>query len=137
MDTASLLQAIYRAYRENRLADMLGYFGEDFRYVMHLPETAVPGGDAPRNKAETEAVLRYLQDTYDFLAYDPGPIIAADDKATVQPLVRVRDKRTGEVLETKLTHAWRVKDGKALELEEHHDLPKIEAFLKRVADHRP
>jgi ketosteroid isomerase-like protein len=113
---------------------MLAYLDEDFRYVVHLPEEAVPGGDKPRNKADTAALLQYLQETYEFLAYDPGPIIAKSDTATVQPLVRIRDKRTGKVLETKLTHNWRVRDGKGLELEEHHDLAKIEAFLKSKSE---
>lgn len=134
MDTATLLQAIYKAYRENRLADMMAYLDEDFCYVVHLPEEAVPGGDTPRDKAGTVEVLEYVHQTYEFLSFDPGPIIATDDRARVQPLVRLRDKRTGKVLETKLTHTWRVKDGKGLELDERHDLPKIEAFLKSVAE---
>ena len=134
MDTATLLQAIYKAYRENRLADMMAYLDEDFCYVLHLPEEAVPGGDTPRDQAGTLEVLEYVHQTYEFLSFDPGPIIATDDRARVQPLVRLRDKRTGKVLETKLTHTWRVKDGKGLELDERHDLPKIEAFLKSVAE---
>jgi ketosteroid isomerase-like protein len=134
MDTATLLQAIYAAYRDKRLADLLSYLDEDFRYVIHLPEDAVPGGDKPRNKAETAELLQNLMDTYEFLAYDPGPIIATDDRATVQPKIRFRDMATDKVLETKLTHSWRVKNGKALELDERHDVEKIQAFLKGVAE---
>jgi hypothetical protein len=133
MDTATLLLAIYKAYRENRIVDMLGYLDERFRYVVHLPEEALPGGNKVRNKAETAALLDYMMETYDFLAYDPGPIIASDSKATVQPLIRIRDKRTGKVLETKITHTWRVKNSKALELDERHDVLKVEAFLKAVS----
>lgn len=134
MDTATLLQAIYAAYRDKRLADLLSYLDEDFRYVIHLPEDAVPGGDKPRNKAETAELIQNLIDTYDFLAYDPGPIIAAEDRATVQPQIRFRDKRTGKVLDTKFTHSWRVKGGKALALDERHDVMKVQAFLKSVAE---
>jgi ketosteroid isomerase-like protein len=133
MATTTLLQAIYGAYREKRLGDVLSYLDEDFCYVVHLPEDAIPGGDKPRNKAETAELIQNLMDTYEFLAYDPGPIIAAEDRATVQPQIRFRDKRTGKVLETKLAHRWRVKDGKALELDERHDVETIRAFLKSVA----
>jgi len=133
MDTATLLHAIYKAYRENRVADVLGYLDEDFHYVVHLPEAAFPGGDKPRNKAETAATIEHLMATYDFVAYDPGPIIATADKATVQPNIRIRDKQTGKELETRLTHTWRVRGGKAIELEERHDVLKVEAFLKSVA----
>ena len=133
MDTATLLHAIYKAYRENRVADVLGYLDEGFRYVVHLPEAAFPGGDKPRNKAETAATIERLMATYDFLAYDPGPIIATADKATVQPHIRIRDKQTGKELETRLTHTWRVRGDKAIELEERHDVLKVEAFIKSVA----
>jgi ketosteroid isomerase-like protein len=135
IDPATLLQATYKAFREHRLADMLANFSDDFRMAVHLPEEAVPGGDKQRNKAETEELLEYFHTTYDVLAYDPGPIIVTGDQATVQPQVRYRDKRTGEVLEAKLVHTWRVADGKATRLEERHDVEKVLAFLKRVAEH--
>jgi len=134
MDTATLLQAIYKAYRENRIADMLGYLDEDFRYVVHLPEWVLPGGDKPRNKAETAATMEYLMATYDTLSYDPGPIIATDDTATVQPHIRIRDKQTGKELETKLAHTWHVRDGKAVELDERHEAEKVEAFFKSISE---
>ena len=134
-DPATILQATYKAFREHRLADMLANFADDFRMVVHLPEEAVAGGDKQRNKAETEELLEYFHTTYDVLAYDPGPIIVTGDQATVQPQVRYRDKRTGEVLDAKLVHTWRVRDGKATELDERHDVEKVLAFLKRVAEH--
>jgi ketosteroid isomerase-like protein len=133
-DTAALLQAIYNAYRENRLADVLASFSDDFRFILHLPEDVVSGGDKPRNKAETAELLETFLNTYDILAYDPGPIIVTGDRATVQPQIRYRDKRTGKVLETRLAHAWRVDGGKATQLDERHDVAKIQAFLKSVAE---
>jgi ketosteroid isomerase-like protein len=133
-DTAALLHAIYAAYRDKRLADVMAHLDPDFRFVVHLPEAALPGGDKVRNLAETREILQYLIETYEFLAYDPGPIIATAGRATVQPHIRFRDKKSGKVLETQLSHVWRFRDGKAAELEERHDVPKILAFLKSVAE---
>lgn len=133
MDTAAVLQAIYRAYREKRLADVLAYFADDFRYVVHLPEEAVAGGDKPRNKTEAQELLQRLMDTYDFLAFDPGPIIVTDHQASVQPQIRLRDKRTGKVLDSRIMHTWRLRDGKAAALDERHDVVKVQAFLKSIA----
>ncbi len=98
------------------------------------PEAALPGGDKVRNLAETREILQHLADTYDFVAYDPGPIMVSAGRATVQPQIRFRDKKSGKLLETRLSHAWRFKDGKAAELEEHHDVTKILAFLKSAAE---
>jgi ketosteroid isomerase-like protein len=133
-DTAALLHALYTAYREKRLADVMAHLDPDFRFVVHLPEAALPGGAKVRNLAETREILQHLIDTYDFVAYDPGPIIASAGRATVQPRIRFRDKKSGKLLETQLSHVWRFRDGKAAELEEHHDVPKILAFMKSVAE---
>ena len=133
-DTAALLHAIYTAYREKRLVDVMAHLAPDFRFVVHLPEAALPGGDKVRNLEETREILQYLIETYDFVAYDPGPIIASAGRATVQPHIRFRDKKSGKLLETQLAHVWRFKDGKAAELDERHDVLKILAFLKSVAE---
>jgi ketosteroid isomerase-like protein len=134
MDAATTLQAIYQAYREKRLADILPHLDEDFRFVVHLPEDALPGGDAPRDKAQAAELVQQLMDNYDFLAYDPGPIIAAGNQVTAQPLVRFRDKRTGKVLETRLGHTWQIRDGKFVALDERHDVERIRAFFKSLAE---
>jgi ketosteroid isomerase-like protein len=133
-DAATLLRAIYTAYREKRLADLMTLLDPEFRFVVHLPEAALPGGNKVRNLAETREILEHLIDTYEFVAYDPGPIIVSAGRATVQPQIRFRDKKSGKLLETQLSHAWRFKDGKASELEERHDVAKILAFLKSAAE---
>jgi len=133
-DAAALLHTIYTAWREQRLADVMASLDDNFRFVVNLPADLIPGGDKPRNKTETLEFLQYLRDTFDFLSYDQGPIIAGGDHATAQPHIRYRHKKTGKVLETKISHVWHIKDGKAIDLEEHHDTAKIRAFLRGVAE---
>lgn len=90
----------------------------------------MPGGTRPRSKAESALLFQSFLNDYDFVAYDHGPIIVAGDSATTQPQIRYRHKRTGKVLDTKLTHTWSVKGGKAVALEERYDVPVVQAFLK-------
>lgn len=134
MDTTALLQAIYRAYREKRLSEVLTYMDDSFRYVVHLPETAISGGNKLRDKAETAELFRHFMENYDFLAFDPGPIIVTGDQATVNSHVRFRHKPTGKELRTRVTQTWRVKDGKAVALQEQHDVANVEAFVKSLGD---
>jgi len=86
MDTTTLLQAIYKAYREKRLADTLSYLDDDFRLIVHLPEEAMPGGNRPRSKAESALLFQGFLNDYDFVSYDHGPIIVIGDRATAHPL---------------------------------------------------
>ncbi len=131
MDTATLLHAIYTAYREKRVDVLLGYLDDEFHWVVHLSEAAFPGGEKPRDKTETAATLKRIMESFDLLTYDPGPIIATDHTATVQPRIRIRDKQTDAILETQMVHTWRVKNGKAVALDEtHNDRAAVEAFLQ-------
>ena len=51
--TPALLQAIYTAYREKRLADVLALLTDDFQFTLHLPAESLPGAGAPHGKADT------------------------------------------------------------------------------------
>ena len=134
MDTTSLLQAIYKAFREKRLADTISHLADDFSLVVHLPDDALPGGDRPRSKAEAALLFQGFINDYDFLAYDQGPIIVTGDHATSQPQIRYRHKKTGKVMETPLNHTWHVKDGKARALDGHHDVARVQAFMKSLRE---
>ena len=131
--TPALLQVVYTAYREKRLADVLALFADDFRFTIHLPSGALPGAGVPHGKADTAKLLEGLIATYDFLAYEPGPIMVTGDQAAVRVRIRYRHKATGEVVETTLGHFWRVRDGKALQLDEYHDVQHVLSFLTKVA----
>ena len=134
MSVPALLQAIYEAFREKRLDDALSSLGDEFHYILHVPETVSPGGAEPRDKASTAEFFARVMETYDFLSYDPGPIIISGDHASAQPHVRLRHVKTGKELETKVSHRWHIKDGKVVALEESHDVPRLEAFIKSVKD---
>ena len=137
MDTTALLQAIYAAYREKRLADVLDFLDDSFRYVIHLPDELLLGGSATRDKQETRKLFSHFMDTYDFLAFEPGPIIVTGDRALVNSHVRFRHKQTGKQLSTRLQQTWGSKDGKAVSLEEEHDKAAVEAFIKSIREEGP
>src|SRR5205823_2516181 len=130
---AALLQAVYVAYREKRLADVLPHLTDDFRFTLHLPTAAMPGAGTPHGKADTAKLFEGIITAYDFLAYEPGPIMVTGDQAAVRVRIRFRHKTTGEVIETTLGHFWRIRDGKAAQLDEYHDVEHVLAFLSKVA----
>ena len=133
VNTTTLLQSLYAAYREKRLADVLANFTDDFRFTIHLPAESLPGAAEPHGKAETARLLGGLIATYDFLMYEPGPIMVTGDQAAVRVRIRYRHKATGEAIETTLGHFWRMRDGKAAQLDEYHDVQHVASFLSKVA----
>lgn len=130
-----LLRTIYAAYGAKRLDVALSHFADDFHFTLHLPKDAIPGAGAPINKAEARAMFQSFMDTYDFLSYEPGPIIVSPDgdKATATPAIRYRHKATGNVIETRISHFWHFRDGKVLLLDEYHDTARIQAFLAKLS----
>jgi ketosteroid isomerase-like protein len=134
--TPALLQTIYAAYREKRLADVLALLADDFRFTIHLPADALPGAGVPHDKAATATLLEGLIASYAFLAYEPGPIMVTGEEAAVRVRIRYRHKATGEAIETTLGHFWRVRDGKATQLDEYHDVQHVTSFLSKVGDVR-
>jgi ketosteroid isomerase-like protein len=134
MEPAALLQAIYKAFRENRLADALSHLGDDFKLSVRLPSDGGPGNDRTRSKAESALLFRKFTDRFDILSYESGPIIVSADTASAQPELTIRHRKTGKTLEMKLAHSWHVADGKARELNVRYDLQKAEQFLISVGE---
>jgi ketosteroid isomerase-like protein len=131
-ETVTLLRYVYAAYRDKRLADVLARLTDDFVFTLHLPADAMPGAGVPQGKAETAKLLEGLMATYDFLAYEPGEILVSGDRAAIQPRIRYRHKVTGQVIETTLGHFWIMRGDKAAQLDEYHDVERVQAYLARV-----
>jgi ketosteroid isomerase-like protein len=131
MDPAALLQNIYRSYREKRLAEIVNLLSDDFKFKAELPDD-LDGVTRARSRAELALMVHNFMEQYDILAFEPGPIVVTDNRASAEAEVKFRHKKSGKVLETRFLHDWTVADGKALELEQRHDLEQLRAFLKSV-----
>jgi ketosteroid isomerase-like protein len=131
MDTAAVLQEIYRCYREKRLADIVDLLSDDFKFTALLPEDAL---SRSRSRAETALLTHKFMEQYDVLAFEPGPITVADGVASAEATARFRHKKTGKVLDTTFVHNWRVANGKAFELEQTHDVEALKAFLESIGE---
>ena len=84
MDTAALLQEIYRCYREKRLAEIVELLSEDFAFTAQLPDD-IDDASRPRSRAETALLVHKFMEQYDILAFEPGPIIVTDGPPARRP----------------------------------------------------
>lgn len=134
MDTATLLQAMYKAFRENRLAEALSYLDDDFKLSIRLPDDGIPDQDRPRSKAEAALLFRKFADRFDLIGHEPGLIIVSGTSASAQPELVMRHRLTGKTLAARFKHTWRIVDGKARELAVEYDVPQIQDFLRSVGE---
>jgi ketosteroid isomerase-like protein len=132
-DPKAVIEGAYAAWQARNLPALLALLADDMVFALHVPADVLPIGGETRGKTAVAAVLQGLLDGYDFLAYEPSPVIV--DGARVESEVRFqyRQKATGEVIDSRLHHRWSIADGKVTRLEEWHDLPTVRAFFDRVA----
>jgi ketosteroid isomerase-like protein len=132
-DPKAVIEGAYAAWQARNLPALLALLADDMVFALHVPADVLPIGGETRGKTAVAAVLQGLLDGYDFLAYEPSPVIV--DGARVESEVRFqyRQKATGEVIDSRLHHRWSTADGKVTRLEEWHDLPTVRAFFDRVA----
>lgn len=129
MDTAALLQNIYRCYREKRLAETMALFSDDFQFKAHLADDPFDP-QRPRSRAELTLLAHKFLEEYEILALDPETITVVDGVTHAQLRAVFRHKKTGKVLETTFEHEWRFADGKVCELQQRHDHDHWLAFMK-------
>jgi ketosteroid isomerase-like protein len=136
-DTLSTVEAIYAAWQARDLPATLALMADDMVFALHVPREVLPIGGETVGKAAVGVALQGLLDTYDFLAYEPGPIAVEGSSATGEVHFRYRQKATGDVIDSRLRHRWTIEAGKTRRLDEWHDLAVVTAYLTRVAANLP
>jgi ketosteroid isomerase-like protein len=132
-DTGSVVGRIYAAWTARDLQSVLQNLADDMVFALHIPAEVMPLGGETRGKAAVAAALQGLFDSFDFLAYDVGPISTDGATATCENHFRYRHKGTGDVIDGRLRHRWQVESGRARRLDEWHDVPAVKAYFDRVA----
>lgn len=128
-----LVAGCYKSWTEGRIDRLLDVLADDCVYTMHVPRELL--AFAGRHEG-SEAIRTCLHDIIaesDFLLY------AVDDWSHgAGEIVRTRvvyyffHPDTGDQLDGALRHVWRVRDGRVVQLDEYHDVPRLEAFLTMV-----
>lgn len=131
-ETKAIVRAIYDAWREKDLAGVAGCLDDDFCFHIHIPPTVHPLGGPCHGKAAALERLRKITQDFEFLAYEIGDLIVTGERAATQPRIRYVHKPTGEELETTLAHFWTLRGGKAVRLDEYHDMGPVQSFAAKV-----
>jgi ketosteroid isomerase-like protein len=131
MDTAVLLENIYRCYREKRLAEAVALLSDDFQFKANLAEDPFEPL-RPRSRAELTLMAHKFFEEYDILALEASPIAVSDGSASASLRGAFRHKKTGKVIETSFQHDWRFANGKVCELRQRYDQDHWMTFLKEL-----
>jgi ketosteroid isomerase-like protein len=133
----TIVGEIYDAWRAQDLEWPASYLPDDFCHIIHIPQDIHPLGGTCRGKAAAIARLGVIADDFEFLQFDTSGLIVHADQAGAEIPIRYRHRETGTALETTIVNFWTFEDGWPIKLAEYHDIERIQAFSKHIAEVLP
>lgn len=127
-----LLETLYAHWRRQDVDGTVASLPEDWIHDVHVPPEILPLG-GPRIGQEAVERLRQLVDQFEFLAFEPGPIMIEGGFAALRPKVSYVHKSTQGVFATSMAHFWTFEDGTPTRLDEYHSVASILQLMKQMA----
>jgi ketosteroid isomerase-like protein len=128
-----LVASCYAAWSERRLDHLLNAVSDDCVYTMHVPEALLAFAGRHEGREAIRACLEsILVEFADVLMVVDDWTHGAGEIVRTRVVYYYTHPETGDQLDGVLRHVWRVKDGRVVQLDEYHDAPRLEAFLKMV-----
>lgn len=129
--TQQTVATLYDLWRRGDLDAVIGTLAEDIEYTIHIPPSMNPVGGTVRGRAAAVERFEGIVRDYEILSFENGDILASGNEAATRVRMLYRHRPSGEVLETTSMHHWRIEDGRAVLLEEFHDIDTIQKFGQR------
>ncbi len=128
-----IVEQAYAAWAARDLAGALACAADDIEFIMHLPSDVVPFAGPMRGREALAQNLQTVLDEFDFLAYEPVQITAQGLSFHSQVRFHYRHKATGLDYDGTMRHTWFVENGKIVRWEEFHDVERVRAYFKLLA----
>ena len=131
-DTLCVVEGVYAAWATRDLAGTLADLADDCVYNLHVPTDVVPYGGSHHGKAAIAPCLEAILVDYGFLAYAVDGLSVDGEIARAQVVYYYRHTDSGQQIESRFRHVWRVVDGAVVSIDEYHDVAKLKVFLAMV-----
>lgn len=128
------MDELWHAWAQRDRRAVLALCHEHMVFEIFVPEHVLPFGGVTTGKASISDRLQTVLDQFDTLRY--AGTVHGIDGDTVHGVVDYcfRHRATGEALEGQMRHVAVVRDGLIVDLKEYHDLNRITAFMRLVAE---
>ncbi len=129
----AIVEAFYQAMQADDPAMQLAYFADDALFLEHLPAGAIPYAGRTLDKAGMAERLAFMYATWELLRAAPLNFLVEGELVTCQMEFVFRFKATGNLLEGRVRHLFRVVDGRIVRLDEYMDAALLDAFMRMNA----
>lgn len=130
---ASILQALWTAWRYRDKAGILELMSDDVVYAIYVPNHVLPFAGETAGKPAMADRLQSMIEQFECLEFT-GAIGRVDgDTARGQVSYRFRHRITGQVSDGTMRQVILVRDGLIAELRTYKDAERVRAFMQLVA----
>jgi ketosteroid isomerase-like protein len=123
-DNVQIVQGGYNDFLTGNVEGVLNRFADDFTFtVPGAPE--VPYAGTKRTREELASFFRDLGTMVTFSAFEPREYVASGDRVVAIGRYAGKINQSGYPFEGDWAMAWRIQDGKVVELTEYSDASEI------------
>lgn len=129
-DPATIVEAFYQAWLVRDVDTAMAYCHDDVMLALHVSAQVLPFAGTTIGKGRFDERMRLVFRDWHF---DKAlHTILGVDGTTVRStcVFTVRHIPTGEILEGRMRHVIEVVDGRIRQVDEYHDAPMVEAFMR-------
>lgn len=129
-DPEGRLEAAITAYSLGDLEMAASYFDETAIYAIFVPADTVPFGGEVCGRAQILAKFQHVVQDFEFLRYEPRPILANGDQLRCQIMFALKHRETGEIIDGVMRIEVSFSKGMIVRWHEFHDADRIQAFMR-------
>ncbi len=129
-DPASVARSILVAWSTNDIASTLAFVADDCVWIIHVDPEALPLAGRVQGIQAIETRLEQLVACFAYQLFRPMEIVADGTLVRSRVEIMVQHRASGEVFSGRLRLLMDVRDGKVISMEEFHDAPMLEAFMR-------
>ena len=130
--TRSVVEACYAAWAARDLQGVLDGIAPNCIYTLHVPTDVVHFGGVHCGRPAIRTCLSEILREYGFLAYAVDHMTVEDDTVRAQVVFYYQHMESGQQLDGRFRHVWRVDGAKVVSIDEFHDVALLRAFLEMV-----
>jgi ketosteroid isomerase-like protein len=129
-DPASVVEGFFAAWEQQDVETSLAYCVEDIVYSVKQPSGVYGLGREICGKPALRSYLNALVAVWEFLDLR-GEIVGVEgDTVRVTTHFRCRHRPTGETIDGRKRHVWKIETGRVLSCTEYQDAFALAAFLR-------
>ena len=115
------LAAIYAAYEKGDLDAVLAAFTEDADFISYAPVDVFPYLGHRAGRVAIADTLTAIRSEFDFVSYKPTFMVTEGESAAAIIEIRLKQRATGRIINARLGHFMRFRQGRIFEFREFTD----------------